>query len=184
MINRRTITADRIYNPLTSAEATERMNDLLELIESFMAVSTLQDEDIEWNDALLMKIVVRIDQRSDYFTYFHSIVADDGTINVDEMSQYKQMALLCFWIIKYKPLRIKDKRLDLGYFAYNHCSINETFAAYLFVSQVFTSKTLSKTQRRYYKSNSYLKDLFYKFMHHDISKEAMIFSLCSLVCCK
>lgn len=184
MIDKKTVTPETVYKKLSPKVATERMNDLLELIKTFLEKSTLNDDEIEWNDALLLKIVVRIDQRSDYFTYFHSDTDESGKFQVDEMSQYKQIALLCFWIMKYKPLRIKDKQTDLAYYSRNHCTINETFAAYLFVSQIFTSKYIGKNQKKYYKSSPYLTDLFYKFMHHDISKEAMIFSLCSIVCCR
>lgn len=184
MIDKNIDNAKMLYRPLTPEVATNEMNDLLDLIKSFMEKSTLSNEEIEWSDALLLKIVVRVDQRSDYFTYFHSTVNQQGDIILDEMSEYKKIALLCFWIIKYKPLRIKDKQADLIYYSRNHCTINETFAAYLFVSQIFVSKLVGKRQKSYYISKSYLSDLFYKFMHHDISKEAMIFSLCSIVCCK
>ena len=172
-----------VYNPLSPEMATNKMNGILKLIEAFLEKSTLDADDIEWNDALLLKIAIRIDQRSDYFMYFHSTVDENGKVNLDEMSQYKQIALLCFWIIKYKPLRIVSKQRDLIYYSKNHCTINETFAAYVFVSQIHASSIVKK-QKKYYMSSAYLEDLFYKFMHHDISKEAMIFSLCSIVCCK
>lgn len=183
LFNRDRIDSDMVYNPLSPEMATNKMNGILKLIEAFLEKSTLDADDIEWNDALLLKIAIRIDQRSDYFMYFHSTVDENGKVNLDEMSQYKQIALLCFWIIKYKPLRIVSKQRDLIYYSKNHCTINETFAAYVFVSQIHASSIVKK-QKKYYMSSAYLEDLFYKFMHHDISKEAMIFSLCSIVCCK
>ena len=177
------ITADMIYNQLTPEIATERMNDLKRLIYSFLDRSKLRDAVIEWNDALLLKIIIRVDQRRDYFTYFHSEVDSNGNVQVDKMSQYKQVALLCFWIMKYKPLRIVDPTLDLQYCLDNHCTINETFAAYIFISQIM-SASVGEEQKTYYMSDEYINDLRYKFMHHDLSKEAMIFALCSIVCCK
>lgn len=178
------ITVRDLYKPLSSEIATEKMNKLQDMLNSFLNKSTLDRVDIEYDDALLLKTILRIDQRSDYFVYFHSNINKDGTIEIDEMSQYKQIALLCFWIIKYKPLRIKDMNKKLTYYKHNHCTVNEAFAAYIFISQINKAKIISKKQKEYYMSKSYITDLFYKFMHHDISKEAMIFSLTSVVCNK
>ena len=184
VIDKTKINPEMLYKPLNKKDATDSMNDMLRLIESFMQKSTLSNDEIEWNDILLLKIVSRIDQRSDYFTYFHSTVNENGEVELDEMSEHKKMALLCFWIIKYKPLRIKSKTTELNYYSINHCTVNEAFAAYLFISQIYNSEFIGKRQKKYYMSKKYVSDLFYKFMHHDISKEAMILSLCSIVCYK
>lgn len=178
------ITPSMLYNPINEDQATIYMNRLQGYIDSFLEKSTLNRCDISVNDALLLKTVIRVDQRSDYFTYFHSEVDERGNVIVDKMSQYKQIALLCFWIIKYKPLHINDAVKELGYYNQNHCTVNEAFAAYIFISQINASKMLSRKQKNYYMSVDYTQDLFYKFMHHDISKEAMIFALCSVVCNK
>lgn len=184
MIDLKNIDSSKVYNYLTPEEAQKRMNEFQAMFDTFLKKSSLDRSDIECNDVMLMKIITRIDQRSDYFVYFHSEVDNNGKLNVDVMSQYKQVALLCYWIIKYKPLRVKEHHTDIDYYCQNRCTINETFAAYIFISQINSSQLLSKKQKQYYKSWGYTEDLFYKFMHHDISKEAMIFSLCSIVCCK
>lgn len=178
------ITPDMLYKPIKAETAKKYMDKVQGLFDSFLEKSVLNRNDISVNDALLLKTVIRIDQRSDYFTYFHSEVDENGNVIIDKMSQYKQIALLCFWIIKYKPIRINDPIKELNYYDKNHCTVNETFAAYIFISQINSSKILTKKQKEYYKSSEYTEDLFYKFMHHDISKEAMIFALCSVVCNK
>ena len=182
MRTKESITANDLYRPLSPEKATEIMNELQDMILAFLDKSTLNKEEVDCNHALLLKTILRIDQRSDYFVYFHSTISDNGKIEVDEMSQYKQIALLCYWIIKYKPLRVIDMQKELAYYSYNHCTINEAFAAYIFVGQINKAKCLSKKQKAYYMSQPYISDLFYKFMHHDISKEAMIFALTSIVC--
>lgn len=184
MIDISSINKKMIYNPLDDTSATTELNTILFLLESFLDMSTLSAKDLSRNDALLLKMVIRIDQRSDYFTYFHSELDENNDVIVDQMSQIKRIALLCFWILKYKPFSIVDRKKEQAYYAQNRCTVNETFAAYLFVSQICTSKIVSKKQKNYYRSTEYLSDLFYKFMNHDISKEAMIFALCSIVCCK
>lgn len=184
MIDYGAINRDMLYKPLDAQASADGVNDLVGMIEAFMEKSSLKDEDIGWFLPLLIRIVDRVDQRSDYFTYFHSDIDDKGVLHVEKMSQYKQIALLCFWIIKYKPLRITDPEKEWAYYCKNHCTVNEVFAAYIFVSTVCASGFLTKKQRDYYQSPDYLADIFYKFMHHDISKEALIFSLCSLVGCK
>lgn len=178
------LTVDDLYKPLSKEIATERMNKLQNMISGFLEKSTLDRDCIDCNDALLLKTILRIDQRSDYFIYFHSTVTPGGKVEIDEMSQYKQIALLCYWIIKYKPLRIIDMRKELAYYKFNHCTVNEAFAAFIFIGQINSAKCLSKEQKEYYMSQSYISDLFYKFMHHDISKEAMIFTMTSVVCNK
>lgn len=178
------VTPNMIYNKMAPDVACRNMNKLQEILDSFLEKSVLNRDDISFNDALLLKIIVRVDQRSDYFMYFHSTVDENGFVDVDMMSQFKQIALLCFWIIKYKPFRITDSSKDFDYYSQNHCTINEAFAAYIFVSQINACNILGNKQKKYYKSAEYTKDLFYKFMHHDISKEAMIFALCSIVCNK
>ncbi len=178
------ITKDMIYNMPSPETLTLKMNKIQEIVDEFLMRTNFKRSDIEFNDALIAKIAVRVDQRSDYFVYFHSTINENGNIIVDKMSEYKQEALLCFWLIKYKPFRIKNKETELVYYKHNHCTINEAIAAYIFVSHVVNSGNITKEQQEYYLSMDYLSDLFYKFMHHDISKEAMIFSLCSLVRCK
>lgn len=173
-----------LYRPIKPETAKEYMDKVQGFLDSFLEKSVLTRDDISVNDALLLKSVIRVDQRSDYFTYFHSEVDEDGNVIIDKMSQYKQIALFCFWIIKYKPIHINDSITELNYYDKNHCTVNEAFAAYIFISQINSSKILSKNQKKYYKSIEYTEDLFYKFMHHDISKEAMIFALCSIVCNK
>ena len=144
------ITPGMLYTPITEKQATKYMNRLQGYIDSFLEKSMLNRDDISVNDALLLKTVIRVDQRSDYFTYFHSEVDEYGNVIVDKMSQYKQIALLCFWIIKYKPLRINDTVKELGYYDKNHCTVNEAFAAYIFISQINASDMLSKKQKNYY----------------------------------
>ena len=184
LIDRNNITKDTIYNPMDSAVATDEMNKVIRLLQGFLELSKLSMEDIRINDALVLKSVIRIDQRSDYFTYFHSEIDKEGKVIIDEMSQYKQIALLCFWIIKYKPFSIKDDLKELDYYSQNKCMVNESFAAYLFITYICNSKMVNRKQEKYYMSRDYLKDLCYKFMHHDISKESMIFALCTSACCK
>ena len=146
MRTKESITENDLYKPLSPEIATDMMNMLQDMISAFLDKSTLNREDIDCNHALLLKTILRIDQRSDYFVYFHSTINEDGNVEVDEMSQYKQIALLCYWIIKYKPLRIIDMQKELAYYKYNHCTVNEAFAAYIFVGQINTAKFLTKKQ--------------------------------------
>ncbi len=186
MINKKTVNETQIYHGLTPEEATLKMNALRKMMAHFWKKSKISSKanaakSISCNDALLLKIIDRVDQRSDYFFYFHSTVSSNGKLQPDFMSQNKEIALLCYWIIKYKPLTITNPELEMEYYKDNHCTINDAFAAYIFISQIRRVKSLSKKQKDYYGSWDYKEDLFYKFMHHDISKEAMIFSLCSIL---
>lgn len=170
---------ESIYEGLSIEDITFQMNKIQKLFDDFLDKSTLNRENIICNDELINSIVIRIDQRKYYYKYYHSQVLD-GDIDLRNISQVKEIALLCYWLIKYKPFMILDKKLSRNYYAEWGCGVNEVFAAYIFITFAY-KHSKGVIYKKYYKSNEFKEELIYSFAERDISKEAMILLLASIV---
>ena len=109
-------------------------------------------------------IFIRVDERTDYFRYFHS-ETESMTI-----SQEKEIALDAYWICKYKPFRLKSVDQEEEFYSFYRCSINEVIATMLIT--FFLCKKNSKL-KKYFNENK-INTLIYDMFNRDISKEAMI----------
>lgn len=124
----------------------------------------IEEYDIEINHVLLLNVFVRIDERKDYFMYFHS---DEDTMH---MSLGKEIALEAYWISKYKPLRIKNFENEIEFTKKYKVSISDVIAAMLIIGFLIDKK---------YELDSYftpkkIDTLIYDIFNRDMSKEAMI----------
>ncbi len=81
------------------------------------------------NYPMLYRIVERVDQRRDYYLYFHS-----NHNHAMFMSQAKETALFCYWLIKYKPISFENAYEESSFFHENGYTINELYAAFLLMS--------------------------------------------------
>lgn len=137
-------------------------------IEDFLAVSKtkadLDDFEVEINYLMLCNIFIRVDERDDYYLYFHS------KEEIMHMSCDKEIALLAFWIVKYKPFRIKTITQEEQFYQEFKCTINELIAALLVVFYICDKIPSLKTYFDEKKINTFIYDL----TNRDISKEAMI----------
>lgn len=105
----------------------------------------------------IARVIVRVDERREYFKIFH-----DGTI-IDEL---KEVALFAFWMIKLQPFHLKERPRNLDDMA---LSLNEGFAAYLLIT---TIKSLKKD--RFVFSEEFATQLMYGLKNWDLSKESII----------
>lgn len=124
----------------------------------------LDTYEIEVNYPLLCTVFIRVDERADYFMYFHS------KEEVMHMSRRKEIALLAFWISKYKPFRLRTVHQEARFFQDYRCSINEAMAVMLMVSYLCKEDEALKEYFTEKKINTLIYDMF----NRDISKEAMI----------
>ena len=112
-----------------------------------------------------MAVIAKVDQRRKYFKYFHGL----------DMSEYKEVALICFWYIKLHPICAVSKEImqkDMTEFN----SINEKLAVYYLL---ITLKAMLKNENKSIDivdslPNEYIKELAYSFTYRDLSKEALI----------
>ena len=117
---------------------------------------------LDVSDLMLMEIIRRIDQRADYYLYFHS----------DSMSQTKEVALLAYWVLKYKPLSLWDDLQTNSLFLKKACTVNEYFVVYIIESYLSNDLDIAGEEFRF--SEEEYDKMVYNFMHRDMSKEAMI----------
>ena len=121
--------------------------------------------DIRINRAMMFRIFERIDQRRDYYRYFHS---DEN--HRMEMSQTKEVSLFCYWLLKYKPLSFEDAQSDQRFFVENSYTLNEFYAAYELVTFLIG---MDPQNKRFF-SDKAISELTYSLMNREISKEALI----------
>ena len=165
----RTPSPDFCYKDLSADEIKDRGDGYLDLFGAFVEYSNkIHDEKIlienvkvDFNS--LVDMFKRIDKRGDYYAYFHEL----------EMSEAKEVALIIFWTIKFKPFFYYYENAKE-----RNSTINERFAAYML--KVFVSSNTDSPR---------LKDFFekaeeritYYFMNRDISKESLMFYITSII---
>ena len=95
------------YNPVTPEYLYEFTEMFKENFEKFKKAEeeVLRNYSTEMriNYPVIYRIMERIDQRADYYLYFHS-----NQNHPMYMSQAKEVALFCYWLIKYKPISFEE----------------------------------------------------------------------------
>lgn len=112
------------------------------------------------NIVALREIFERTHQREDYFERYH---------NKLQMSNFKEIGLIAFWISKLKPFYLKE-----GYFddVFN-LKINEEFALYFIFNAIARYAKEQGYEYSLKRINSELyNELLYTMQYRDLSKEA------------
>jgi hypothetical protein len=109
------------------------------------------------NMPLLREAISMVHKMKAYYFYFHDI-------DEDGISEFRQVALLCYWIVKFKPFRMKDSYADLYLMA------NEVFALHLIFSCL--ERALGRSFRM--PDEKFVSDFLHSLQVHDVCKEAMI----------
>lgn len=136
-----------------------------EIVAEYKSRLGLEAYEIEINYCLLCSIIIRIDERKDYYKHFHST-----DTKVMKISRGKENALLAYWVVKYKPFRVKNIADEEQFYLDYRCSFNEVFAAMTIASFIIEEGKVGKDFFTGKKINALLYDLF----NRDVSKEAMI----------
>lgn len=162
---------DFIYNPLPDADIYDFYQKFRELLEDF-SLTVKQTGQLEVNLPVICRICIRVDQRKDYYMYYHS-----SPQKIMKMSHEKELALLAYWVCKYKPVRFHDAKDDEHFFNNNGCMVSDAFAAYIIISAVCAKK---KKKAKYFQT-SVVEDLYYDLANRDFSKEALISKVNDLI---
>lgn len=183
-----------IYESLNSKKMQEKINSLIAIWKSFLknVIKTYEVEikkikedyinDLE-NKKLddlfyinmigLTEVFERTNMRKDYYKRYHQI----------DMSNFKEIGAIAFWIVKLKPFSIKET----SFIEFLSLRINEEFALY------FIFNTLSNYAKKCNKSftlkciNKELYDeLLYNIQFREIPKDAFgcIVELIYIACAK
>ena len=155
---------DFVYNSLNQHQVLDFYNKFIDLLNDF-ARTINQKGELDVNLPIIGRISIRVDQRKDYYMYYHST---EG--HVMHMSYEKEMALWSYWVCKYKPVRFVDPKDDELFFSTHGCTISDAFAAYIIISIVCAN---NKRKAKYF-SDGVVMDLYYDLANRDFSKEALI----------
>ncbi len=170
MIPKQFISSDDFrYNSVSPEylrDTTEKFNENFKIYKEvlknlFQNYST----NIRINYPMIYRIIERVDQRKDYYLYFHS--------NHDHamyMSQAKETALFCYWLIKCKPISFEDAYEECSFFSENGYTINESYAAFLLMAFI---TGLDDSNTKYFNETA-VSTLTYSLTNREISKEALI----------
>lgn len=153
------------YELSPDEELAKQKKKFVENINQVIKKLQISDYCVELNYSLLGSILVRVDERRDYYEYFHS-----DKDQIMRISRGKEVALNAYWLIKYKPLRIKGIEAEERFYEEFRCSFNEIFAAMLIIS--FVEEVSDCCDGLF--TNGKIKTLIYDLYNRDISKEAMI----------
>lgn len=154
------------YTDLSVEDAKSQVNKLIRLWNTFVQKNdeNLDDCQVDVNKRNLFEIVERVNKRKYHYYIYH---------NMSELSEIRETALLCFWIIKLKPFTVLNEESKL------RDSANEYFSVYLILS-ILQYLTLSLGKEFEKPSDSFIKDTVYILKYREMSKEAMILFVSSI----
>lgn len=127
---------------------------------SFLSSNQYIRENYHIDEEVLFVIGVKVEQRKEYYKIFHK----------SKLTVFQEIALICFWILKFHPITIIDFSPDDN----NDELINEKFTLYFIVSffRKLVPNDTNKISNVFFEE--YMKELIYSFRYRDISKEAMV----------
>lgn len=127
----------------------------------------LKETDYFINEYNLIEVVERVSKRKYYYKVFHGI---------EHLSEFKEIALICFWICKLKPFVVLKPDSVLC------ASTNELFAVHLVLSLLEACET--KAVNFHYPDKVTLKNIIYALKYQDLTKEALIqYMECLAIAC-
>jgi len=158
------------YKTLSAKKIKKSYSYFKQLLDDFSM--TIESGEIEVNLPMVCRIFVRVDQRKDYYMYYHSTAK-----KIMKMSHEKELALWAYWICKYKPINFVDSLDDEHYFNSHGCAVSDAFASYIIISAVCAK---NKKRAKYF-SERVVKELYYDLANRDFSKEAIISKIADLI---
>ena len=141
-----------------------RKREMEDFVKQCKVKANLDKYEIKINYILLLNVFLRVDERSDYYKYFHS---KDEVMN---MSLEKELALTVYWITKYKPFCLKNVKQEEDFYLSYKCTISDVLAVMLIV--FFLCKRDPNLKKFF--TGKKIDTLIYDLFNRDISKEAMI----------
>ena len=151
--------SNKLYKELKETERNTHMELLLKVWDAFLQKNdpSLLPESIFINEYNLIECVERVSKRKFYFKVFHGI---------EHLAEFKEVALLCFWICKLKPFVVTKPESPLC------ASVNELFCVHLVYCMLDACK--EHADNFHYPDSITVKNLIYALKYQDLSKEALI----------
>ncbi|GHS93790.1 hypothetical protein FACS1894139_16750 [Planctomycetales bacterium] len=107
-----------VYQHIPTPNLLKMVGVLRDMIRKFLVEEEKYPDDLKFDISLLdlIDIVVRVDQRVDYFKFFHQEM---------KVNEAKRFGLFVYWIVRLRPIRIVDDRYRIYP---NSSRVNERFA--------------------------------------------------------
>lgn len=154
------------YKDLSIEETKNGLNRIVNLWNAFVNSNdkNLDKSNIDINERNLSEVIERVNKRKYHYDIYH---------NMNELSEIREIALLCYWIAKLKPFTVLDNNSPL------RNSANEFFCVYLIMAiiEYLTEKAGKEFEMP---SDSLIKDTVYVLKYRDLSKEAIILYVSSI----
>jgi len=139
---------------LAKAWCAKLQTYLLHNITSALGIKDLHE--VSYNRDILYEIFTRIEKRRVYFHIYHDV----------DMGEVNEGALVCFWILKLMPFRMKGMSNSL---------INTKIAYIAFVNLLHYVANKKKPKKlKVNIKSSLMNNLLYAFQYRDLSKEAIM----------
>lgn len=155
---------DFVYTPVPEEQIKMFYDEFKELLNDFSNTIKMKAT-LEINIPAVVYICKRVDQRKDYYMYYHTT-----SNKVMHMSHEKEMGLWAYWVSKYKPIRFTNNADEKRFFLENGCCVSDAFATYIIISIVCHN---NKERAAYFVPEK-VKELYYDLSNRDFSKEAII----------
>lgn len=153
----------KVYEDLPCDKMQERYDMILAEWTKFLKRNDkglVENRDYFVHQKNLFEIIRRCDERVLYYYIFH---------NLSEECEYKEVAILSFWINTLKPFMVINHESEI------YSCPNEMFSLYLILSCIEGAFTKEfPTKEFHYPSIGRIKDILYDFKYCSLSREAMI----------
>ena len=150
------------YKELSEKEIMETYDKIIACWRDFLAQNDpglLCDKDYFVHKKNMFEVIRRADKRDLYYYIFHEL---------EDICEYKDIALYCFWIITLKPFMVINEDANI----YN-CP-NEMFALYIILTTIEHVHSEKVGGEFKYPSDERIRDIVYDFKYCSISRESMI----------
>jgi len=156
---------DTRYQKMTMDEIFSETAIIEQLYKGFLHIAGYPpDVKYDVDARAVVEMLVRIDKRTAYYSYFHS---------GNKIHELKRAGSLIYWLIKLKPFRITDERIikggiDLIDEAFH---LNESFAIFLTYSAL---RNFGKLKTIPQKDSDIQKNLLYAFKYREMPQDAIM----------
>lgn len=155
---------DGTYKELNKNDIEDRVNELLRNWNQFLISqdeALVQEKDYFIHTRNLYEVIKRLDKRKTYYYVFHGI---------EEICEYKEIAILCYWINTLKPFMVVDENSKI------YSCPNEMFSLYLILATLATIFDEKNPDAEFVlPDDKIIQDYVYNFKYCDLSREATIF---------
>jgi len=145
--------------PITKEEVLKQQSFVLKTFLSICRKSNISHNIFTVNWLKINEAIVRTYRREEFYNIYHN----------SRMSEIKLMAILAFWIMKYKPFCVKE--INKSQVSEN---INEYTAINLILLMVYVTRRKNSLNKAITITHDGYKQLVYRMKNWDLSKESLM----------